>query len=329
MVFNFPAGTSRGVLTEKDAYFIHALDSAGNEGIGECSIIPGLSFDDRPDYLDKLLHLIKNYITITDFYQEFKQYPSIIFGIEMALLDLKNGGRKIFFLSPFTEGRYQIPINGLIWMGEESFMIQQIEEKVKSGFTCLKMKIGAIDWVKEYTILENIRKKFSKNQLELRVDANGAFDYEQGIQVCALLGDLQVHSIEQPIKTDNFGLYRFFCEEAKTPVALDEQLIGLVELKDKERMLQEIKPPYIVLKPSLHGGFKGCAEWISLAEKNNIKWWITSALESNIGLNAIAQWTATLKSNMYQGLGTGQIYANNFEAPLTIDKGHLVYQTQQ
>lgn len=326
MVFNFPAGTSRGVLKEKDSYFIHVIDQDGKEGIGECSIIPGLSADDQPDYLDQLLFLIKNYASIPDIYAAFKKYPSIIFGIEMAVLDLNGGGKKILFNSAFTQGKYDIPINGLIWMGEETFMIHQIEDKVKSGFTCLKMKIGAIEWEKEWKILESIRNNFSKSQLELRVDANGAFDFEQGIQVCNILADLQVHSIEQPIKTDNYNLYREFCEKAKIPVALDEQLIGLFDFDEKEKMLREIKPAYIVLKPSLHGGFKGCNEWITLAEKHNIGWWITSALESNIGLNAIAQWTATLNSNMYQGLGTGKIYANNFDSPLNIRNGHLVYE---
>jgi len=229
------------------------------------------------------------------------------------------------FPSEFTKGEKSIPINGLVWMGTKEFMKIQIKEKISSGFSCIKMKIGAIDFDTELELLTSIRKEFSSKDIELRVDANGAFTPKEALEKLKHLSALEIHSIEQPIKQGQFEEMALLCEQTPLPIALDEELIGVFSETKKEEILQIIQPQFIILKPSLIGGFQGSTEWIEKAIKYNVSWWITSALESNVGLNAIAQFTYTLQNKMPQGLGTGGLYANNFEAPLEIEKGNLHY----
>ncbi|MCL8538803.1 o-succinylbenzoate synthase [Chryseobacterium gallinarum] len=314
--FKRPSGTSRGVLLDKET-FILEISEGGKKGTGECAIFRGLSFDDRPDYEDRLKWLCNN-ITQDSAYlkEELKDFPSIWFGYEQALLNLKNGGN-LYFPSEFTEGKSAITINGLIWMGDAGYMEEQIQDKLEKGFHCIKLKIG-VNWQEEHIILQKLRKKFSKDQLELRVDANGGFSKDEAVIVLQQLADLDIHSIEQPVKAGRWDDMAGLCAATPTPIALDEELIGIVDAEEKKRLLECIKPQYIILKPALVGGFSGSDEWISLAEKQNIGWWITSALESNIGLNAIAQYTFTKKNPMPQGLGTGALFVNNFESHLEL-----------
>lgn len=320
--FKRPSGTSRGVLLEKET-FILEISENGKKGIGECAIFRGLSFDDRPDYEDKLKWLCENIQQETEFLkEELKEFPSIWFGYEQAVLNLKNG-ENLYFPSDFTEGKTPIVINGLIWMGDINYMEEQIQDKLEKGFHCIKLKIG-VNWKSEHEILQKLRQKFSKDRLELRVDANGGFNKEEAKVVLQQLADLHIHSIEQPIKAGNWNDMSELCLETPTPIALDEELIGITDFNEKRKLLETVNPQYIILKPALVGGFSGSDEWISLAESMNIGWWITSALESNIGLNAIAQYTFTKKSPMPQGLGTGALFVNNFDSNLDL-KGELLW----
>jgi len=323
--FKRPSGTSRGVLTQKETWFI-IIDEAGKEGIGECGILRGLSIDDRPDYEDKLKWACDNIqLGLKDLLNELVEFPSIQFALEMAFLSLNAKGKFILFPSEFTKGNAVIPINGLVWMGNAPFMKQQIADKIEAGFRCIKMKIGAIDFKTEIALLKSIRQEFSVNDIELRVDANGAFSPNEALEKLKILSGFQLHSIEQPIKQGQFEAMARLCENTLLDIALDEELIGVFDVTKKQELLQTINPQYIILKPSLIGGINGSTEWINLAKKQNINWWITSALESNVGLNAIAQWTYTLGNNMPQGLGTGSLYANNFLSPLQVENGTLRY----
>ncbi|WP_312287878.1 o-succinylbenzoate synthase [Chryseobacterium gleum] len=320
--FKRPSGTSRGVLLDKET-FILTVSEEGRKGIGECAVFRGLSFDDRPDYEEKLKWLCEN-INLDEAFlkEELKEFPSIWFGYEQAVLNLRNGGN-LYFPSEFTEGKSAITINGLIWMGDAAYMEEQIQDKLKKGFHCIKLKIG-VDWKSEHIILQKLREKFSKDQLELRVDANGGFSKDEAIVVLQQLADLHIHSIEQPIKAGNWDDMAELCAKTPIPIALDEELIGIIDPEKKKQLLEKIKPQYIILKPALVGGFSGSDEWIFLAENQNIGWWITSALESNIGLNAIAQYTFTKKNPMPQGLGTGALFVNNFESVLEL-KNELLW----
>lgn len=325
--FKRPSGTSRGVLLDKET-FILEISENGKKGVGECAIFRGLSFDDRPDYEDKLKWLCENIKKdFADLKEELKDFPSIWFGYEQAILNLKHGG-SLYFPSEFTEGKSAITINGLIWMGEIGYMEEQIEEKLEKGFHCIKLKIG-VNWKEEHIILQKLREKFSKDQLELRVDANGGFNKEEAVLVLQQLADLDIHSIEQPIKAGNWHDMKELCSKTPTPIALDEELIGITDPDKKKLLLETVKPQYIILKPALVGGFSGSDEWISLAEEQNIGWWITSALESNIGLNAIAQYTVTKKNPMPQGLGTGSLFVNNFESSLDLRNELLWFKAEK
>ncbi|MEG1024034.1 MAG: o-succinylbenzoate synthase [Flavobacterium sp.] len=327
--FKRPSGTSRGIMTEKETWFIVLKDN-GRKGIGECGILRGLSADDRDDYEEKLKWTCENiHLGETTLWEALLEFPSIQFGVEMAFLSLKSENPYLLFPSNFTSHSESTPINGLVWMGEASFMKQQIEEKLADGFNCIKLKIGAIDFQKELELLEFIRSHFSAEQIEIRVDANGAFALNEALDKLNQLNTFQLHSIEQPIKKGNITAMADLCNVTPFPIALDEELIGVFSLQEKEELLQKIKPQYIILKPSFVGGFRGTQEWITLAEKYNIGWWITSALESNIGLNAIAQWTFLLNSKMPQGLGTGALYTNNFDCPLEVKQGQLWYNTEK
>jgi len=323
--FKRPSGTSRGVLTEKETWFLKITDGE-NFGIGECGILRSLSYDDRPDYEEKLKWVCNNINLGKDMlWEELREFPSIQFGVEMAFKSLKAEDPFLLFPSAFTAGEKTIPINGLIWMGDKQFMKEQISEKIKSGFSCIKLKIGAIDFETELDLLDSIRNNFSENKIELRVDANGAFAPEDALRKLELLSKYKLHSIEQPIKQGQVNEMANLCRDTPLPVALDEELIGITDVTEKEKFIQTIKPQYAIFKPSLIGGFKGTEEWKNICEANGVKWWITSALESNIGLNAISQYTFTLDSNLPQGLGTGGLYTNNFESPLEVENGNIQY----
>ena len=323
--FKRPSGTSRGVLTEKETWFI-VLEQDGKKGIGECGILRTLSIDDRPDYEDKLRWTCENiHLGKEELWKALLEFPSIQFGVEMAFLSLENENPFVLYPSAFTEGKKAIPINGLVWMGSPEFMKAQIEEKLEQGFTCIKLKIGAIDFQQELDLLAYIRSHFDEKTIEIRVDANGAFHSSEALNKLNQLHVYKLHSIEQPIKAGQITEMSDLCQKTPFPIALDEELIGVFTYEEKVTLLDTIQPQYIILKPSLIGGIKGSLEWIRIAEERNIGWWITSALESNIGLNAIAQFTFTLNSNMPQGLGTGGLYTNNIESPLRIDNGQLIY----
>ncbi len=326
--FKRPSGTSRGILTKKDAWIIRIWDEQNPEikGIGECSIIRGLSSDDRENYEDKIHEVCQNIDKIENYFiSDLIEWPSLYFGFEMALRDLRNGGKRLLFDSDFTNNEAQIPINGLVWMGDKAYMQQQVQEKIDTGFNCIKLKIGAINFNEELSIIQSIREKFSAKEIEIRVDANGAFHPDDAINKLKTLADFDIHSIEQPIKAGNWEAMAELCKITPLPIALDEELIGIYKLEDKIKLIRQIQPQYIILKPSLVGGFKGSQEWIDIANENAIPWWATSALESNIGLNAIAQWVYTLNNPMPQGLGTGQLFTNNIESPLEVSEGHLIY----
>ena len=321
--FKRPSGTSRGLMTTKETWFI-ILTSNGKEGIGECGILRGLSIDDKPDYEDKLKWTCHNiHLGLERLLLDLIEYPSIQFGLEMAFKSLESEIKFNLFPSKFTKGQDAIPINGLVWMGDEAFMKTQIKEKIEAGFDCIKMKIGAIDFQTELDILKSIRREFSVSDIELRVDANGAFLPSEALEKLKQLSEYQLHSIEQPLTAKQHEEMASLCDVTPLPIALDEELIGVFSEEAKLKVLQTIKPQYIILKPSLVGGFSGSQQWINIAESFNIKWWITSALESNIGLNAIAQWTYTLNNTMPQGLGTGSLFTNNFTSPLTVKNGTL------
>lgn len=323
--FKQASGTSRGVLKTKETWFL-ILQSHGRQGIGECGLFRGLSIDDRPDYEDKLKWVCKNVNSdLKILWNELIEFPSIQIGLEMAIQSLESQNTFDLFPSKFTKAQDSIPINGLIWMGTEAFMKQQIKEKINAGFTCIKMKIGAIDFQQEINLLKSIRKEFTSKDIELRVDANGAFASSEALEKLKTLSDLDLHSIEQPIKQGQIEDMAKLCEETPLPIALDEELIGVFSVTKKNELLQTINPQFIILKPSLIGGFKGSDSWIDIADKNQIGWWITSALESNIGLNAIAQYTYKKQSDLPQGLGTGSLFINNFDSPLQVKSGKLRY----
>lgn len=316
--FKRPAGTSRGVLKTREVWYL-ILSNKSFRGIGECAPLPGLSLDQfefMESQLDEIC-LRPNYYIKQG--QRLKDFPSIRFGLEMAYLDLLNGGGQQYY-APYKP----IDINGLIWMGSRDFMIEQIEQKLKEKWKCIKIKIGSLSFEKDLEILNLIRSKYNRDDLELRVDANGAFSVQEVNYKLKELARFDLHSIEQPIMAGQWDILSDLCKTSPIPIALDEELIPIIDSSDREKMLKRILPQYIILKPSLLGGFSECERWIDLASKNKIGWWITSALESNIGLNAIAQWTTKLKPKGYQGLGTGQLFLNNIPSPLEVKNGQLI-----
>ena len=329
--FNFDARTSRGEMKDKVSWFIKIWDERYPNvvGIGECGPLPGLSIDHRPDFEEKLsasLNLLAHFsskdigvIPLNEIVPN--GYPSIVFGMETAIHDLSHGGKRMIFDNPFSHGK-KIPINGLIWMGDSEFMLRQIDEKISKGFTCIKLKVGGINFDLECDLLRHIRKRFSKDDVTLRLDANGAFTPDDVLQKLQTLAQFEIHSIEQPLKA-GLPLTEEVCRMSPIPIALDEELIGVEDQKSKAMLLERLKPQFIVIKPSLHGGISGTDEWIELAKDRSIGWWITSALESNIGLNAICQLAAQHSITIPQGLGTGMIYERNILSPLTVDKGAI------
>lgn len=321
--FKNPAGTSRGVLHEKKSWYIRLWDEEHPEisGIGECSIIPGLTpeYLSDQDYERRLYQALKNL-------EVLPEEASIRFGIECALLDLENGGKGVYFNNNFTNGDREIPINGLIWMGSIPFMREQVEQKLQQGFTTLKFKIGAGSIEQELDLIQSVRDRADGGKLTIRVDANGAFDEGSIAPVLLRLSELGVHSIEQPVMPGNSELMARICAESIISIALDEELINCTKIDQRVKLLDQIHPQYIVLKPSLHGGISGTKEWIRLAEERKIGWWLTSALESTIGLEAICQLAGEYANDLPQGLGTGALYLNNLPTRLEVKHGTITYR---
>ena len=319
--FKQPAGTSRGVYTERHIWLLRVSDGSA-VGYGECAPLPQLSCDDIPNYGDVLRrHCDEVERTGEIDYEALRDFPSMLFGLETAMLSLRSHPSPLLFDTAFSRGETGIPINGLVWMGTFEEMQQRIEEKLSKGFRCVKLKIGAIDFDAELDLIKKIRRRFSHHDVELRVDANGAFTFDEALYKLELLSQYALHSIEQPIKAGQWSFMSELCRESPLPIALDEELIGVNDLDQKRQMLNIIRPRYIILKPSLHGGMSGCREWIALAKDMGIGSWITSALESNVGLNAIAQFCSAVYGDvimMPQGLGTGQLFTDNIPMPLEI-----------
>lgn len=317
--FKQPAGTSRGIYTERRIWLVSVSDGSA-VGIGECAPLPQLSCDDIPNYGDALRRFCDEVEQTGETpYEAMRDYPSMLFGLETALLNLRNGEH--LYDTAFSRGEVGIPINGLVWMGTFEEMQQRIEEKLQQGFRCVKLKIGAIDFDAELELIKKIRSRFSYHDVELRVDANGAFTYEEALYKLELLSQYALHSIEQPIKAGQWSFMSELCRESPLPIALDEELIGVNDPETKRQMLNIIRPRYIILKPSLHGGMMGCREWVETAKNMGVGSWITSALESNVGLNAIAQFTSDVYGDhimMPQGLGTGLLFTDNIPMPLEI-----------
>ena len=334
--FNFPARTSRGALTEHTAHYLHLYDEAAPErvGCGEAAPLAGLSPDHRPDFE----------ATIEGFVREFNrrqlrellpaeaaalvgpEWPALRFALETAALDWAHGGRHQLYDNAFSRGEAGLPINGLVWMGEAAFMREQIEKKLAAGYDCLKLKIGGLDFAAELQILADIRAIAGPERLTLRVDANGAFSPAEALPKLEQLARFQLHSIEQPIAAGQWPALARVCHDSPVPVALDEELIGLIDPARQQELLELARPAYLILKPTLLGGLGASLDWVAQAESHNIGWWLTSALESNVGLNAISQLAGSYACPGFpQGLGTGQLYHNNLAAPLTIGQGQLHY----
>ena len=328
--FKQAAGTSRGIYTTRPVWYIVLSDTDNPEkrGIGECAPLHDLSCDYTADYESILTQFANEFTEANSIsWDKLIDYPSMRFGFEVAWQHYRLDSLKLWD-TYFSRGEEGIPINGLIWMGSFESMRQQIEEKIEQGFRCIKLKIGAIDFDKEIELLTSIRSHFSADEIELRVDANGAFTPADAMNKLERLSKLEIHSIEQPIQPKQWAEMHRLTSSTPLPIALDEELIGVNLLEDKIKVLDAIKPQYIILKPSLHGGLAGCKEWIDLAEARNIEWWATSALESNIGLNAIAQWTATFNPTLPQGLGTGALFTDNIELPIAV-KGDAIWFSPQ
>lgn len=317
--FKQPAGTSRGVYTTRRVWYLHLTSDSqpGREGIGECAPLPNLSCDDLPHYEQLLSSLCQEAAQSGIDYERLRPYPSILFGLETAFRHFERGTASLWD-TPFSRGEQGIPINGLIWMGSYTQMLSQIEAKMQAGFRCIKLKIGAIHFEEELSLLKIIRRHFSAKEIELRVDANGAFSPAEALEKLKRLSELDLHSIEQPIRAGQWDSMARLSQLSPLPIALDEELIGVHSKSRKQELLETIHPQYIILKPSLHGGLRGSQEWIAAASQLGIGWWITSALESNIGLNAIAQWCATLHNPLPQGLGTGALFTDNIPMPLEV-----------
>lgn len=334
--FNFPARTSRGALTEHTATYLHLTDTArpGVQGLGEAAPLAGLSPDHRPDFTDTLIGFCRefNRRQLRELLPEEAaalvgpEWPALRFALEAAALDLQSGGRRHLYGNAFSRGQAGMPINGLVWMGDAAFMREQIEKKLAEGYTCLKLKIGSLDFDTELQLLQEIRAVAGPDQLTLRVDANGAFAPAEALPKLEQLARYDLHSIEQPIAAGQWAAMAELCRQSPVPVALDEELIGVTDPARQAELLEQTRPAYLILKPTLVGGLRASLNWLTAAETLGIGWWLTSALESNVGLNAISQFAGSYaRPGFPQGLGTGQLYHNNLAAPLHIAAGHLHY----
>lgn len=328
LIFKAPAGTSRGILLHKDTYFLKVWDESNPEvyGLGECALFKGLSREDTPLYESKLREMCQNIALGKS--TDLSEYSSLQFGLETALCDLSNGGRRVVVDTPFVHGETTIPINGLVWMGSFDEMRARIEEKLSTGFNTIKLKIGAIDFESELELIRLLRGRFSSETLTIRVDANGGFSPEEALPKLNRLAAYGIHSCEQPIKPNQWAEMRKICAESPIHIALDEELIGITDPMQMFMLLREIAPQYLIIKPSLMGGFAGAQEWLKMAKMTNTGAWFTSALESNVGLNAIAQVVAKFNPLIPQGLGTGALYTNNIESPLYQKADYLAYNPE-
>lgn len=328
LIFKAPAGTSRGILLHKDTYFLKVWDESNPEvyGLGECALFKGLSREDTPLYESKLREMCQNIGLGKS--TDLSEFSSLQFGLETALCDLSNGGRRVVVDTPFVHGETTIPINGLVWMGSFDEMSARIEEKLSAGFSTIKLKIGAIDFESELELIRLLRGRFSSETLTIRVDANGGFSPEEALPKLNRLAAYGIHSCEQPIKPNQWAEMRKICAESPIHIALDEELIGITDPMQMFMLLREIAPQYLIIKPSLMGGFAGAQEWLKMAKMTNTGAWFTSALESNVGLNAIAQVVAKFNPLIPQGLGTGALYTNNIESPLYQKADYLAYNPE-
>ena len=329
--FKQPAGTSRGVYTERQSWLLILTSTGqpGREGIGECAPLHDLSCDYSLDYEDKLRAFCDDFERVGHInYGRMSEYPSMLFGLETALASFEAGSFKLFD-TPFSRGEEGIPINGLVWMGSYDEMLSRLEEKLSAGFHCVKLKVGAIDFERELDLVKRVRERFSPSDVELRLDANGGFTPDEALYKLELLSQYAIHSIEQPIKPRQWSYMAQLCRESPLPIALDEELIGITEPQMMKYMLNVVRPAYIVIKPSLHGGMRGAMQWVDAAQECCAGSWITSALESNIGLNAVAQLAAKVYGpgvTMAQGLGTGQLFTDNIETPVHINGDKLYFK---
>ncbi|MEA3446515.1 MAG: o-succinylbenzoate synthase [Bacteroidota bacterium] len=330
--FIYPAATSRGVMKHRDVWFVSVFDDELPKitGVGEIAPLPGLSIE-LNDNIEFLINRTCEEINQLSGEIEWRlqEYPALRFGFETALMDLENNGLQQVFPSGFSMGHSCIQLNGLIWMGNFDFMLSRIENKINQGFQCIKIKIGALKFSDELKLLQSIRKNYGPAEIEIRLDANGAFSSNEAYEKLKRLSEFKIHSIEQPIKAGQWQEMASLCDISPIPIALDEELIGINKTENKRKLLHTINPHYLIIKPSLTGGFVASEEWIDLAEDNDTGWWATSALESNLGLNAIAQWVSTKNNRMPQGLGTGKLFSNNLTSPLKIEKDRLCFDLQQ
>lgn len=325
LYFKIPGGTSRGVLSYKDSWFLMLRDQ-DKIGIGECSIIEGLSPETSEQVEAALAQIGRDiHLGFEKLHAAYAHMPAVQFALEMAFQGLNETNPYTWFDTPFIRGDNRIKINGLVWMGQTDFMQTQIEEKLALGFDSIKLKIGALDFDLECYLLEGLRQRFDKSVLQIRVDANGAFSADEALGKLDRLSQFDIHSIEQPIAVNQWDEMKQLCMLSPVPIALDEELIGRYSDEEKEALLNAVAPHYLILKPSLIGGWTGANKWVSLAKKYGIDWWATSALESNLGLSAIAQWCADKQVSIPQGLGTGQLFTNNIESPLYLDGSFLGY----
>lgn len=330
--FRQPAGTSRGVYHTRHSFFVTVADATGRKGVGECAPLPDLSCDSLSSHAE-YARVLRGFCDMTEQTgivptEQLRSYPSMLFGLETAMAQWAANGSTMLFDTPFGRGHEGIPINGLVWMGNFGEMMSRLEEKLRFGFRCVKLKIGAIDFERELDLVRHIRERFSPQEVELRVDANGGFSPDEAMRRLEALSRYGIHSIEQPIRQRQWAEMARLCRETPLPIALDEELIGINTLEEKERLLDALRPQYIILKPSLHGGMSGAEEWVRLARARGIGSWVTSALESNVGLNAIAHFCARTYGpgiSMPQGLGTGQLFEDNIPMPLTIENDRLWY----
>lgn len=327
LVFKKPARTSRGALLTRDVFFLRLKSEKPERlGLGECGPLPGLSVDDRPDFeatVAEVCHALNRGASADDL--DLTDFPALAFGLEMALLDWRGGGRRRLYQNAFSLGQATLPTHGLVWMADPVELRCQIEQKVAQGFTCLKLKVGALAFETECQLLADIRRTYPADRIQLRLDANGAFTPENVLERLTALAAFDIFAIEQPLKPGQRAALANLCRHSPIPIALDEELIGIHRRAEKKALLEQIRPDYIVLKPSLLGGFAAAEAWIELAEPLGVGWWVNSMLESNIGLNAICQWVGSLKTDLTQGLGTGQLYTNNIPAPLHVAGAGLRY----
>lgn len=325
--FKVPAKTSRNTFTTRNIFLITLNDiQTGKQGIGEASPLSLLSLDDVPNYQLILEKKLDEFCQVGSLDQlSLEAYPSIRFGIETALLNMSADSEGVIFNSDFTARKKAIPVNGLVWMNDSPTMYKEAIEKIQAGFNVIKIKVGALDFDEECRLLEKIRKQFSAFKITLRVDANGAFDAEDALEKLNELKRFELHSIEQPIAAGQWDWMQKICAEGPVDIALDEELIGVNVFEQADKMIKHIKPSYLILKPNLIGGLSISDQWITFAHKHHVGWWATSALESNVGLNAIAQWVSTYQNPLHQGLGTGSLFSNNFSSRLKMEEGHMRY----